>query len=944
MNISLLIKHTLIQRLLCGILLFVYSIGALPARPLQAAGDVLVRDDEPGYIERGGDPAGFTYVTGWVVSNGGATFTHSNSFSQPDNYLKWKPPLPECGRWEVYAFIPSVNNNISDTNHAVYQVRHRDGPHEAGSLDTVVVDQGSYDRPEVTPDMRWHSLGTYTFSANAAAVGEYVLLGDNTGEGTIGSNQRSVNFDDLKWSYRGGDAAACDGGPTISDITVADIGDAYVERGGTAASLYDAPAGSITAAGHATWTGSNIDAPDNYMRWKPPLPVCGEWEIFAFIAWVNNQMSDTSHAAYHIRHRSQSAPAGLEERRDVDIDAVNQSFGSTQPQRWYSLGTYTFSADAGAVGEYVQLGDTTGEGNANQRSVIFDDMRWVYRGPNDAACQQIGDTSAPSGALLTPADGATIGPSSLRLTATASDNQSVNRVEFYANYDNTWHLIGTSYTSPYQIYWGTPFNLVSQPMIFTIHVVDNAGNRAVDPGGYHHVQYLAPSTGHNVVLEARRDLKMPYNTYRGCPASNGKPDPYGRNNYGAGCGGPYHGFHAGVCTDLVMDAYNAGLNFNIDDNIRKDWRPIYKYHSARYVEDMRSYFRANQTLLANSVAYQPGDVAFFDKNHDGIGDHALLVATVDAAGRPVEVIDNPSEYNGWPTATLAHPWNSGYDDASMGHGRLAMTTTTANIEVQDASNRMLVIEIDTPLAQLRLHDQRGLLRSAAYNDELIASNVQEFIPYVPGSTYEQLSNRVVLRVMDPLANSSQYRLETSTSVAGTYHLTLHIVQDGVTIASQQQTLELLPQVAQLTTIHLAEVGGAPTIALAPPHQIGWLAATPEVAAFQGTAGTIATRSFQLRELSGHTMANIAEMRVSDLVSPAGDRIAATSSSILPASVAIPAGGTRAIQIRINLAGATPNLYRGGVTITLADGTRQLIPIQIEASAKHFSTYLPLVRR
>ena len=43
-----------------------------------------------------------------------------------------------------------------------------------------------------------------------------------------------------------------------------------------------------------------------------------------------------------------------------------------------------------------------------------------------------------------------------------------------------------------------------------------------------------------IVSEARLDIGMPYNVNRGCTS------PY------SGCGGPYHGFYAGVCTDLCI--------------------------------------------------------------------------------------------------------------------------------------------------------------------------------------------------------------------------------------------------------------------------------------------------------------------------------------------------------------------------------------------------------
>jgi hypothetical protein len=92
----------------------------------------------------------------------------------------------------------------------------------------------------------------------------------------------------------------------------------------------------------------------------------------------------------------------------------------------------------------------------------------------------------------------------------------------------------------------------------------------------------------NIVTEARADIGMPYNTYRGCPS------PY------TGCGGPYHGFYYGVCTDLAMDAYNAGVPFNLQNALYQDHRAHpgrYRYGTARNAEDLRRYFTHNQQLL-----------------------------------------------------------------------------------------------------------------------------------------------------------------------------------------------------------------------------------------------------------------------------------------------------------------------------------------------------------
>ena len=172
--------------------------------------------------------------------------------------------------------------------------------------------------------------------------------------------------------------------PVEPGIVVKDKDDANVERGGTAANLVNAPAGAVVASGHATWTSSSTSAPDNFLRWKPPLDRCGQWEVFAFIPFVPNGRASTSNAVYTIRHRAGTAAAGAETTRSVNMEAVNTSLGRGQSERWHSLGTYTWSAGANAAGEYVQLGDVTGE--PGRRNVLFDDLKWVYKGAAEEAC------------------------------------------------------------------------------------------------------------------------------------------------------------------------------------------------------------------------------------------------------------------------------------------------------------------------------------------------------------------------------------------------------------------------------------------------------------------------------------------------------------------------------------------------------------------------------
>jgi outer membrane protein assembly factor BamB len=102
------------------------------------------------------------------------------------------------------------------------------------------------------------------------------------------------------------------------------------------------------------------------------------------------------------------------------------------------------------------------------------------------------DTTPPDGFVSAPADGATLKTSPVPFTADAWDNpggSGVQVVEFHVNYDKTWHQVGTDTSAPYAVDWAIPAGLAAQQLIFTIHVIDSAGNERMDPGGYHSVAY-----------------------------------------------------------------------------------------------------------------------------------------------------------------------------------------------------------------------------------------------------------------------------------------------------------------------------------------------------------------------------------------------------------------------------------------------------------------------
>ena len=103
------------------------------------------------------------------------------------------------------------------------------------------------------------------------------------------------------------------------------------------------------------------------------------------------------------------------------------------------------------------------------------------------------DVTAPTGVIQSPADSEAITYPGIYFTTTAEDNpggSGINRVEFYVQFDGKWHFLGQRTTAPFSLFWTPPAGLASQPITFTIHIYDRAGNVASDLGGQRKVVFL----------------------------------------------------------------------------------------------------------------------------------------------------------------------------------------------------------------------------------------------------------------------------------------------------------------------------------------------------------------------------------------------------------------------------------------------------------------------
>ncbi|MBE9524485.1 MAG: amidase domain-containing protein, partial [Chloroflexi bacterium] len=126
---------------------------------------------------------------------------------------------------------------------------------------------------------------------------------------------------------------------------------------------------------------------------------------------------------------------------------------------------------------------------------------------------------------------------------------------------------------------------------------------------------------HAEVLEqAQLDIGMPYSFERGCET------PW------QGCDEEFHGFSSGYCTDLILDAYLWGVDFNIQTALERDYQAhpehFYRWRNARNAHDMWRYFSYNGQIFPHTIGYLPGDIVFFDWSGDGEIDHVSIISEI----------------------------------------------------------------------------------------------------------------------------------------------------------------------------------------------------------------------------------------------------------------------------------------------------------------------------
>lgn len=132
----------------------------------------------------------------WVYQGGynGSNAYRTTSVSSPQssvNSATWTAYLQNTGNYDVYAFIPWVDNNTADTASARYKVYAADGQRTVTVSQQAITDVGNGS---------WAHVGTFAFNGNSNAR---VSLDDYTGE-----SGRNVWFDAVMWIPATGGAPA----------------------------------------------------------------------------------------------------------------------------------------------------------------------------------------------------------------------------------------------------------------------------------------------------------------------------------------------------------------------------------------------------------------------------------------------------------------------------------------------------------------------------------------------------------------------------------------------------------------------------------------------------------------------------------------------------------------------------------------------------------------
>lgn len=291
---------------------------------------------------------------------------------------------------------------------------------------------------------------------------------------------------------------------------------------------------------------------------------------------------------------------------------------------------------------------------------------------------------------------------------------------------------------------------------------------------------IAFTVNHEEVLsEAQLDIGMPYNFERGCET------PW------QGCGGDFHGFSAGYCTDLILDAYTWGVDFNIQTALVRDYQAhpehFYRWRNARNAHDMWRYFSYSGQMLPHAVGYLPGDIVFFDWSGDGEIDHVSIISTINNRNQPIKVYDATGIINSNPGGLADElPWEAFHEATLRGHARWNGVYGAANTSIP--SGDFLQIAVASADIQVVIFDAQG-------------NRLSQSVRAIPNGIFFNLGWEQTASIGSPQSQSAYYmiRISAESDAEISYQFIAHTIQNGLVTARVENSTILT---GNIDTIYL----------------------------------------------------------------------------------------------------------------------------------------------
>lgn len=254
-----------------------------------------------------------------------------------------------------------------------------------------------------------------------------------------------------------------------------------------------------------------------------------------------------------------------------------------------------------------------------------------------------------------------------------------------------------------------------------------------------------------VLKEAALDIGMPYSRDRGME-------------------GIYHGHSAGYCTDLILDSFTWGADFNIQFALEMDYKAnpwhFYRWRDARDANDMWRYFSYSGQMMPHESDYLPGDIVFFDWSEDGEIDHVALISEVDYRNRPETLIDATGVINSNPSGLAAElPWEPFHEATVRGFARWSGRYEPIIQGLPEGY--ALQFSIGGSNLEVRILDSKGTSISALEN-EYTTARFADLIWEQTISIMDIQTETLLLGIIRNLDEKSQ-----------PYHFTAQFIKDGL---------------------------------------------------------------------------------------------------------------------------------------------------------------------